>query len=46
MEAKYKWLNSLLTNNKNEFAQFPEIKWVNPHTDDDYRHQRVGLLKH
>lgn len=45
MEAKYKWLNSLLTNNKNEFSQFPEIKWLNPYLTDDYLNQRAVLLK-
>ncbi|MCW3805528.1 radical SAM protein [Plebeiibacterium marinum] len=44
MKAKYQWLNSLLTNNKNEFAQFPEIKWLNPYLADNYIHQRNHLL--
>lgn len=45
MEAKYKWLNSLLTNNKVEFSQFPDIKWINSSLADDYQNQRVALLK-
>ena len=44
MEAKYQWLNSLLTNNKNEFAQFPEIKWLNPYMTDDHVGRRNNLL--
>lgn len=45
MEAKYQWMNSLLTNNKIEFSQFPEIKWLNPYLIDDYIYQRTRLLE-
>ncbi len=44
MEAIYQWKNSLLSRNKNEFAQFPEIKWLNPYLADDYNDQRSLLL--
>lgn len=45
MEAKYKWMNSLLTNNKNEFREYPEIKWLNPYLVDDYNDQRTRHLE-
>jgi pyruvate formate-lyase activating enzyme-like uncharacterized protein len=44
MEAKYNWLNSLLTKNKNEFAHFPDLKWMNPYSVDDLINKRNSLL--
>lgn len=44
MEAKFKWMNSLLTKNKNVFSQYSDIKWLNPYLTDDYTEQRTGLL--
>lgn len=45
MEAAYQWLNTLLTNNKNDFSQFPDIKWVNPYMAEAYQQQRAALLQ-
>ena len=45
MEAKFKWKNSLLTNNKVEFSQFPEIKWVNQYLESDYADLKAGFLE-
>ncbi len=44
MEAKYQWMNSLLTKNKNEFSQFPEINWLNPYMAVDYNILRSQIL--
>ncbi len=45
MEALYAWLNSLQNKNKNEFSQWPLIKWANPYVIEDYQRQREFLLQ-
>lgn len=44
MEAKYQWKNLLMSNTKNEFSQFPEIKWLNPYQEEYFISQRKHLL--
>jgi len=44
MEAKYQWLNSLVTKTKSEFSQYPEIKWLNPYLADDFNCKRDHQL--
>jgi pyruvate formate-lyase activating enzyme-like uncharacterized protein len=45
MEAYYYWLNSLVNNNKVEFAKWPLINWLNPYESVDYQTIRDNLLK-
>ncbi len=45
MEAIYTWLNSLINQNKSEFAQWPEINWLNPFNAYGFQDQRDQLLK-
>ena len=45
MEAKYLWMNSLVTKTKNEFSQYPELQWLNPHMAKDSEDYRTRLLQ-
>ena len=45
MEAKYKWINSLLAINKNDFSNFPDINWANFYTIDAHQTKRANLLQ-
>jgi pyruvate formate-lyase activating enzyme-like uncharacterized protein len=45
MEAIYNWLNSLVNQNKSDFAKYPAINWLNPYSAYDYQEQRNSLLE-
>jgi len=44
MNAYYHWLNSLVNQNKSEFAAWPEIKWLNPYMAENFQKRRDQLL--
>lgn len=45
MNAYYNWLNSLVTNNKNSFSEFGELKWLNARTAPRAQQKRDDLLR-
>jgi len=44
MNAYYHWLNSLVNQNKSEYAAYPEINWLNPYQAEALTEQREKLL--
>ena len=44
MEAKYTYLNSLVNKTKAEFANWPDINWLNPYKAQEFQVQRDNLL--
>jgi len=45
MDTYIKWLNSLFTKNKNDFTEWPGIKWVSTYNAAEYQQQRDSLLR-
>lgn len=45
MEAKYSWLNSLLNQNRSDFARWPELKWANDYNVSNYQDNRTSLIQ-
>jgi pyruvate formate-lyase activating enzyme-like uncharacterized protein len=45
MEAYYEWLNSLISTNKNDFSEWPQIIWNNPYNTAEYQNQRDSILR-
>lgn len=44
MEMFYEWLNTLVNRNRSDFAQWPDINWVNLYNSRDFQQQRDDLL--
>lgn len=45
MEAKYRYLNELISKNKLNFPEVPGEKWVTPYNYQEYREKREELLE-
>lgn len=44
MEAKYTFLNSIVNKTKTEFANWPDINWLNPYNAKEFQALRDNLL--
>lgn len=45
MDAFYTYLNELLSKNKQDYAAYPELKWLNPYEAVTYQQQRDLLMQ-
>ncbi len=45
MEPYYKWLNSLVNESKNNFAQWDSLKWLNSYSAREAQEKRDALLE-
>ncbi|MGC9341252.1 MAG: radical SAM protein, partial [Bacteroidales bacterium] len=45
MEARYRYLNELITKNKINFPDVPSDSWINPYSFEEYKEKRQQLLE-